>query len=61
MTNEQQSQFEQGRQAGIDAQGETNPPHSEWQKSGKGPSAYFEAGYWKGYTSGSGKWSVVAA
>jgi len=56
-----QDQFEKGQQAGIDALGKTNPPHHQWNNGADQPSPEFEAGYWKGYLSGPGKWRVVAA
>ena len=61
MTNEQRNQFNEGRQAGIDAQGNPNPPHSQWNAGKAKPAPAFEAGYWNGYLSGGGKWKAVAA
>ncbi len=60
MAAEQHKQFIEGHQAGIDALGKTNPPHHQWNNGAEQPSPEFEAGYWKGYLSGPGKWRVVA-
>ena len=61
MTTEQAKQFAEGQQAGIDEIGKTNPLHHQWDNGAEQPSPEFEAGYWKGYLSGPGKWSLVSA